>query len=159
MIHCLWWRFNSYLDRYRYSLCLQKVENCENILLMSATQSQYMITEKLYRLSGSLFKREKQLKLSWSGLLFRPPWVNLRFYPFVSDVWGRRESPRFPCVTPGVWELPLSLFPSEVAKFSACGFLQLIKPTVVDFCFAGGSCYSGWWVWKCQAKLRIQGMQ
>ena len=30
-------------------------------------------------------------------------------------------SPRFSCVTAGVWELPLTLFASEVALFSACG--------------------------------------
>ena len=29
-------------------------------------------------------------------------------------------SPRFSCVTAGVRELPVSLFASEVAEFSAC---------------------------------------
>ena len=30
-------------------------------------------------------------------------------------------NPRFSCVTAGIRELPLSLFASEVALFSACG--------------------------------------
>ena len=30
-------------------------------------------------------------------------------------------SPRFNCVTPGVCELPLNFFASEMVQFSACG--------------------------------------
>ena len=70
---------------------------------------------KLSRLPSSLTSREKSLKLSWSGLLPRPPWVDLSFYLFVSCVWGREEIPRFPCVTPGDRELPLRAIASEVA--------------------------------------------
>ena len=68
--------------------------------------------------------------------------------------WGhwnlrRREilSPRLPCVTTEVWGLLLSLFASKVTWFSACGWLEMIKPMVVDFFFIGAWCYSGWCVW------------
>ena len=34
---------------------------------------------------------------------------------------GGEVGSRFPCVTPGVWELFLSFIASEVSEFSACG--------------------------------------
>ena len=51
--------------------------------------------------------------------------MNLRFYLFVSGVnqgnGGGEVSSRFPCVTPGVWELSLSFIASKAVEFSACG--------------------------------------
>ena len=44
-------------------------------------------------------------------------------------------SRRFSCVTPGVWELPISLFASEVAYLVRVDCLYLIKPMVVGFCW------------------------
>ena len=43
-------------------------------------------------------------------------------------------SRRFSCVTPGAWELPISLFASEVAYLVRVDCLYLIKPMVVGFC-------------------------
>ena len=43
-------------------------------------------------------------------------------------------SRRFSCVTPGVRELPISLFASEVAFLVCVEYLYLIKPMVVGFC-------------------------
>ena len=43
-------------------------------------------------------------------------------------------SRRFSCVTPGVRELPISLFAIEVAFLVCVEYLYLIKPMVVGFC-------------------------
>ena len=43
-------------------------------------------------------------------------------------------SRRFSCVTLGIRELPISLFPSEVAYLVSVDCLYLIKPMVVGFC-------------------------
>ena len=42
---------------------------------------------------------------------------------------------RFFCVTLGIRELPISLFPSEVAYLVRVDCLYLIKPMVVGFCW------------------------
>ena len=42
-------------------------------------------------------------------------------------------SQRFSCITPGVRELPISLFASEVAYLVLVDCLYLIKPMVVGF--------------------------
>ena len=67
------------------------------------------------------------------------------FVPGVSQGNERESSPRFPYITPGVWELSHSLFASEVAYFSMCGVFVVIRPIVVGFCSIGGAgcCYSG----------------
>ena len=44
-------------------------------------------------------------------------------------------SRRFSCVTPGVRELPISLFASEVVFLVCVECLYLIKPMVVGFCW------------------------
>ena len=44
-------------------------------------------------------------------------------------------SRRFSCVTLGIRELPISLFPSEVAHLVRVDCLYLIKPMVVGFCW------------------------
>ena len=41
---------------------------------------------------------------------------------------------RFSCVTPGAWELSISLFASEVAYLVRVECFYLIKPMVVGFC-------------------------
>ena len=66
------------------------------------------------RLPNLLASREKSPKLSRSGLLPRPPWIDLSFYLFVSCVWGREKIPRFLCVTPGDRELPPRAIASEM---------------------------------------------
>ena len=43
------------------------------------------------------------------------------FLVLIKRTEGGEVSSRFPCVTPGVWELPLSFIASEVAELSACG--------------------------------------
>ena len=43
-------------------------------------------------------------------------------------------SQRFSCVAPGVPELPISLFASEVAYLVRVDCLYLIKPMVFGFC-------------------------
>ena len=42
-------------------------------------------------------------------------------------------SPRFPCVTLGIKELPLSLFASKGCNLSVCVVFVDIKPMVVGF--------------------------
>ena len=55
--------------------------------------------------------------------------MNLRFHLFVSAVNQRNRGGesefKFPCVTPGVWQLSLSFIASEVAEFSACGVFDV----------------------------------
>ena len=43
-------------------------------------------------------------------------------------------SRRFSCVTPGIRELPISLFANEVPCLVRLDCLYLIKPMVVGFC-------------------------
>ena len=43
-------------------------------------------------------------------------------------------SPRFPCVTSGVWELLLSLFIARWHNLVCLEFLQIIKLMVVGVC-------------------------
>ena len=57
---------------------------------------------------------------------------------FVSDViqkndGGREMSSRFPCLTPGDWELLHSLFASELVYLVYVECLEMIKPMVVVF--------------------------
>ena len=68
--------------------------------------------------------------------------------------WARDVSPRFPLVTPGVWELP---FRSSDLVCMEC--LKMIKPMVVSFCSVGGWCYSGWLVWNLRALAKFQGSE
>ena len=44
-------------------------------------------------------------------------------------------SRRFSSVTPGVWELPISLSTSEMANVVRVDYLYLIKRMVVSFCW------------------------
>ena len=46
-------------------------------------------------------------------------------------------SRRFSCVSPGFWELPISLFASEVAYLVGVDCLYLTKPMVIGFCWRG----------------------
>ena len=48
---------------------------------------------------------------------------------------GNEVSQRFSCVIPGVWELPISLFVSEMACLVLVECLNLIKQMVVGFCW------------------------
>ena len=61
-----------------------------------------------------------------------------------SGKWGGEVSPRFPCVTSGVWELLLSLFIARWHNLVCLEFLQIIKLMVVGVCSIWGWCYSGW---------------
>ena len=61
-----------------------------------------------------------------------------------SGKWGGEVSPRFPCVTSGVWELLLSLFIARWHNLVCLEFLQIIKLMVVGICSIWGWCYSGW---------------
>ena len=86
---------------------------------------------------------------SWCSWTKWVPWRNLRFSFFVSNAnqveWGRKMSPRFPFVTPRVWELSLRPTASERWHNLVCmECLQMIKPMVVGFCSIG----DWWWVWQ-----------
>ena len=86
---------------------------------------------------------------SWCSWTKWVPWRNLRFSFFVSNAnqveWGRKMSPRFPFVTPRVWELSLRPTASERWHNLVCmECLQMIKPMVVAFCSIG----DWWWVWQ-----------
>ena len=71
-----------------------------------------------------------------------------------------------------VAESKISLcYPQEFGRFSSvfsrAGWsnlvrvecLQMIKPVEVSFCFTGGWCYSGWWVWDLKTLSQIQGSE
>ena len=66
--------------------------------------------------------------------------MNLTFL-FLIRGMGREVSRRFSCVNPGVRELPINLFVSEVAYLVRVNCLYLIKPMVVGFC------------WKCNWRV------
>ena len=44
-------------------------------------------------------------------------------------------SPRFSCVSPGVWKLSMNLLASDVAHLVHVEWLYLIKPMVGDICW------------------------
>ena len=75
---------------------------------------------------------------SWCSWTKQERWADLRFHLFVSGVksreWGREVSARFPCVSSGVRELPLSYW-GEVRSCNLVRVecLQMIKPIVVIF--------------------------
>ena len=68
------------------------------------------------QLAGSQASREKFLKLSWSGLLPRPPCVNLSFYRFVSCVWWRRRAQVFLVLPRGFRSFPSVFFVDDKAN-------------------------------------------
>ena len=61
---------------------------------------------------------------SWCSWTKWARWVYLKFYLSLSRFnqveCGREMSPRFPCATPGVWELLLRPNANKVAQFSVC---------------------------------------
>ena len=65
-------------------------------------------------------------------------------------------SPRFPCVTPGVLELPLSHSSSEVVQSSACGVFVDDLANCSCFYSIRGRCYCGWWLWDFRTLSQFQ---
>ena len=63
---------------YAFEKFVQKFCWCQLSRVSIWSQESY----KLSQLGGSLTSREKSLKLSWSGLLSRPLYVNLKFLSF-----------------------------------------------------------------------------